>query len=115
MGKLQKMKKPSRQNLSNWLYGAECFLADLTDQGVIPGFENDDKLKQSKINSEEAQRILHGLCEALAMDWPPFVNALSRAWMRRRKQKCKRLDWYPEEERLALLTVARENEEAKNF
>ena len=111
MATLKPMKNPSRQNLSNWLYGAECYLCDLTDQEAILGLEDEPKLKQSKLNSDEAQRMLHGLATALGFDWVTFIRLLSNAWMKRRKLKCKRLDWYPEEERVAILAASKEKTE----
>jgi hypothetical protein len=95
-----KVKQPSRQTLSNWEYGAECFLADLTDQVDIPGLEDDSKLKQSKLTSEETKRMLHELAEALQMDWPEFVSLLDKAWRVRRRKKAKRLGWYEPGERM---------------
>ena len=94
------LKEPSRQVLSNWLYGAECLLCDLTDQVPIPGLEgevcpNGEPLAQSKLGKEEAHRILKTMCEALGMEWHEFLNPLRRAWSKRRKAKAKRLGWYP--------------------
>lgn len=88
------MKKPSRQVLSNWEYGAKCFLLDITDQVEIPGFEGDPKIQDSKLTADEGLRMLHDLADALHMDWPEFANLLFKAWSKRRREKAKRLGWY---------------------
>ena len=92
------MAKNNRQNISNWEYGARCFLLDITDQVELPGFEDDPKIKQSKFTMDEGQRMLHDLADALGMEWPEFVKLLSKAWRKRRRQKCKRLGWYDDDE-----------------